>query len=87
MLVAGLRRAPGHGNPRYGAFLRHHQAMARKYEPSSTFDGRVLVVRAGAHGDDLGWSKLATGPVRVIEVPAPHLDLLRSPPSRRWGVT
>ena len=79
MLVAGLRRDPGHGSPRYRAFLRHHQAMARKYEPSSTFDGPVLVVRAGAHGDDLGWSKLATGPVQVIEVPAPHLDLLRSP--------
>ncbi len=34
---------------------------------------------------DLGWSKLVTGPVTVVDVPADHLGLLRAPAVEKVG--
>ncbi len=72
------------GVDQYQAFYRLHELMARKYRPSATFDGRVLVVRAGA-SDDLGWSQLTTGPVEVVQVPGDHNSLLRLPAVEQVG--
>jgi thioesterase domain-containing protein len=37
------------------------------------------------HLNDLGWSKLVTGPVTVVDVPADHLGLLRAPAVEKVG--
>jgi thioesterase domain-containing protein len=76
-------------------FFRLNIHMARKYTPSSTFDGPTLVVRGrtsdGLPPDsglpirpqralaDLGWSEFVTGPITVVEVPGDHSGLLRKP--------
>ena len=72
------------GDAEYDVFYRLHASMACKYRPSATFDGPVLVVRTEHGTGDLGWSRLTTGTVTVVEVRAPHLDLLRAPRSSRW---
>jgi thioesterase domain-containing protein len=77
--VASLALTKRRGNEQFWAFAHLHSAVARRYLPSTTFDGPVFVVRARDFGGDLGWSKLTTGEVTTVEVPAPHVSLLRSP--------
>jgi thioesterase domain-containing protein len=72
------------GVAQYDAFYRLHGVMARKYRPSTNFDGRVVVLRASGSGD-LGWSQLTTGPVTVVRVPGDHNSLLRSPAVEEVG--
>jgi thioesterase domain-containing protein len=86
---------PRHGYHQYRVFFRLNIHMARKYKPSSTFDGPTLVVRGEASDGlppdsglpirpqralaDLGWSQFVNGPITVVEVPGDHSGLLRKP--------
>lgn len=44
------------------------------YAPTATFDGPLIVVRSQdhAHLDDLGWGKVVTGPVEIVDLPCGH---------------
>jgi thioesterase domain-containing protein len=64
------------------AFKAHHTRMMRRYEPTGTYDGDVLVLCSDEHpnGDaDLGWSRIVTGPVTTARVRGHHEPLLREP--------
>jgi thioesterase domain-containing protein len=77
-VAATAGRLTRHGLAQYSAFYELHVVAARRYRPTATFDGDVLVLRAEGT-DDLGWSRYATGRVTVVEVPGDHLSLLRPP--------
>ena len=86
---------PRRGYHQYRLFFRLNIQMARKYVPSSIFDGPTLVVRGQASDGlppddgssislqralaDLGWSQFVSGPITVVEVPGDHSGLLRKP--------
>jgi acyl-coenzyme A synthetase/AMP-(fatty) acid ligase/thioesterase domain-containing protein/acyl carrier protein len=87
LTTAGL--FPRKGLEQYELFLRLNGRMSREYEPTSTFLGRVLVLRTGSpdgdssqgrnRTDELGWSRVASGPITVEEVPGDHLGMIRRP--------
>ncbi len=83
LALSGAGLFPRRGYHQYELFLRLHTRMAAEYHPTSTFDGPVLLVRSGR--DDLGWSRLVTGPLSVVDVPADHLGLVRTPVVERVG--
>jgi thioesterase domain-containing protein len=65
--------------------------MARRYRPTSTYHGPLLLVRGEVVDDegqsqwDFGWSDYATGPVDVVSVRSDHMALLRTPAVERVG--
>ncbi|MEX1009369.1 MAG: hypothetical protein WD271_16240 [Acidimicrobiia bacterium] len=62
--------------------------MARDYQPASTFDGPMLLVRGDQGEDtsrDLGWSSLVTGPITAVDVRGDHNRILRKPAVDRVG--
>jgi thioesterase domain-containing protein len=65
----------------YELFLWLNTYMSRKYRPSATFDGPVLLVRSRGSDAvaDLGWSALVRGPITAVDVPSDHSNLLRAP--------
>jgi thioesterase domain-containing protein len=63
-------------------FRAHHEQLIRRYEPSGTYGGAVLVLRGGEHAgpaEDLGWSHFVTGPIETVAVLGQHEHLLREP--------
>jgi thioesterase domain-containing protein/acyl carrier protein len=82
---------PRRGYHQYDLFLRLHTRMAYEYRPSHAFDGPVLVIGGDDLADfeptgldqprphDLGWSRLVTGPLTTVRVPADHHELMRAP--------
>ncbi len=77
---------PRRGYHQYDLFLRLHTRMATEYRPTSSFDGPVLLVRGSRpRPGDLGWSRLVTGEVSVVDVPGDHLGLLRAPAVEHVG--
>jgi thioesterase domain-containing protein/acyl carrier protein len=84
VVAASAGRVTRHGLAQYEAFYELHVVAAKRYRPSTTFDGHIVVLRAGGD-DDLGWSELTTGPVTVVRVPGDHLSLLRPPAVREVG--
>jgi hypothetical protein len=66
----------------FAVFRAHHERMLRRYVPTGTYGGAVLVLRAdenvGAE-HDLGWSRWVTGPVTTAYAPGRHVRLLREP--------
>ena len=86
LATAGLLPRPGYHQ--YDLFLRLSVNMVRAYQPASTFDGPMLLVRGDASegpARDLGWSSLVSGPITVVDVPAEHVDALRKPAVDRVG--
>ena len=59
-----------------------HERMLRRYEPTGTYDGPVLLIRGDDHtvdDGDLGWSTLITGPITTVQATGQHERLLREP--------
>ena len=59
-----------------------HERMLRKYEPTGTYNGPVLLIRGDDHtveDGDVGWSTLITGLITVAQVTGRHERLLREP--------
>ncbi len=86
LTTAGLLPRPGYHQ--YDVFLRLSTYEAHRYHPTATFDGPTLVVRSGPgprQTPDLGWSRLVTGPITVVDVPGDHLGVLRKPTVDRVG--
>ncbi|HXY93803.1 MAG TPA: thioesterase domain-containing protein, partial [Acidimicrobiia bacterium] len=86
LTTAGLLPRPGYHQ--YDVFIRLSTDLMRNYQPSATFDGPILLLR-GRHDEgverDLGWSRLVTGPLTVVDVPADHYELMRNPPVEDVG--
>jgi thioesterase domain-containing protein len=87
--VLGLLRGadflpPGAGTTQLRRALAVYRAngfAVRSYQPSP-YPGGIRLFRAAEAsepGSDLGWSRLAAGPVEVEPVPGHHLSLLAEP--------
>jgi thioesterase domain-containing protein len=66
----------------FDVFRFHHDRMVRRYEPTGTYDGAMLVLRSDdrpAGDGDLGWNRLVNGPITVVPVAGHHERLLREP--------
>jgi thioesterase domain-containing protein len=58
--------------------------MARRYRPTRTYGGPLLLVRGAPRARwDFGWSDHATGAIDVVDVSDDHLGLLRPPAVER----
>jgi acyl-coenzyme A synthetase/AMP-(fatty) acid ligase/thioesterase domain-containing protein/acyl carrier protein len=87
LTTAGL--FPRSGLEQYELFLRLNGRMSREYHPTSKFSGRILVLRTTSPDDDdtpgrnrvpdMGWSRVASGEIRVEPVPGDHLGMIRRP--------
>jgi thioesterase domain-containing protein len=88
LTTAGL--FPRKGLEQYELFLRLNSRMSREYQPTATFAGPVLLLRTTSpdtesvvhvrnNTPDLGWSRVVSGEITVIEVPGDHLGMIRRP--------
>ncbi len=68
----------------YYVFYRVASRQRARYRPTSTFQGRTLVVRASADapdefGRDLGWGPFLRGPRSLVDVPGNHYTMINRP--------
>jgi thioesterase domain-containing protein len=81
---------PRQGLEQYELFLRLNSRMSREYKPTITYTGPVLVLRTEspdedggtwqrANTPDMGWSRVASGEITVVDVPGDHLGMIRRP--------
>jgi thioesterase domain-containing protein len=80
---------PRQGLEQYELFLRLNVHMSRRYKPTSDYTGPVLVLRTESPDDDgtgqrtntpdMGWSRVATGEITVVNIPGDHWGMIRRP--------
>jgi thioesterase domain-containing protein len=87
LLATGV--LPRRGLQHYDQFVELNMLMGDDYATTETYGGAVLLLRThldvpdDAHGRfalrDLGWSRVVTGPITIVDVPGDHLGMLRPP--------